>query len=165
MALHSLPLFRGNRAMLLPRGKVGRFFFLYSFVFTSSLLCPLVQLPALCYVWQSFDSGIPSPSQLVRAWQFKPWSSSLFSIQESHDKKASGQLQLVLVKYTGNLVTMPSPILVPMLQRQVLLIELIDFSFEEIDLNWIFLRNEFTYCGRGIPISRLEVFSLWVTIA
>lgn len=47
-------------------------------------------------------------------------SSSLFSIQESHEKKASGQLQLVLVKQNGNLVTMPSPILVPMQQRKVM---------------------------------------------
>lgn len=58
----------------------GRFLFLYSFVFTSSLLCPLVQLPALCYVWQSFDSGIPSPSQLVRAWlKYLAW----YAVQSS----------------------------------------------------------------------------------
>lgn len=58
MALHSLPVTG------LCSGKVGRFFFLYSFVFTSSLLCPLVQLPALCMVvvWL----GNPPFAQLAR---------------------------------------------------------------------------------------------------
>lgn len=60
MSLHSLPLKRGYWAMLIPRGKgrnkVGRFFFLYCFVSTSSSglssfsLSPLVKLPALCMV-------------------------------------------------------------------------------------------------------------------